>query len=34
VKEGYIVDFSIEYSDSFNKDEINIEEGPSMWMVE
>jgi hypothetical protein len=34
VKEGYIVEFSIEYSDSFSEAERKFEEGPRKWMLE
>jgi hypothetical protein len=34
VKEGYIIEFSIEYSDSFSEAERKFEEGPRKWMLE
>jgi len=34
VKEGYIIDFVIEYSDSFRKDKRNFEEHPRKRMLE
>jgi hypothetical protein len=32
VKEGYIIEFSIEYSDYFREAERKFEEGPRKWM--
>ena len=34
VNEGYIVEFIMEYTDSFNEDEINFAEGPRRRMLE
>jgi hypothetical protein len=34
VKEGYIIEFSIEYSDSFSVAERTFEEGPRKQMLE
>jgi hypothetical protein len=34
VNEGYIIEFSIKYSDYFNADERNFEQGPRKQMLE
>jgi hypothetical protein len=34
VKEGYIIEFVVEYTDSFSEDERNFMEGPRKQMLE